>query len=100
MPKSAFAANAQAKVCAIQVVRLLSGLAPETTTLANTCYSYVDDAHAISIAGVYNTAGGTFAEVPNSGGISPLDAPESFRQTEANQAADWFRAITRETFLS
>ncbi len=26
--------------------------------------------------------------------------PESFRQAEANQAADWFRAITRETFLS
>jgi NADPH-dependent 2,4-dienoyl-CoA reductase/sulfur reductase-like enzyme len=100
MPKSAFAANAQAKVCAIQVVRLLSGLDTEATTLANTCYSYVDDTQAISIAGVYNTSGGTFAEAPKSGGISPLDAPESFRRTEANQAADWFRAITRETFLS
>ena len=87
-------------MCAIQVVRLLSGLEAEATTLANTCYSYVDDTEAISIAGVYSTTGGTFAEVPNSGGISPLDAPASFRQSEANQAADWFRAITRETFLS
>jgi sulfide dehydrogenase [flavocytochrome c] flavoprotein chain len=100
MPKSAFAANAHAKVCAIQVARLLSGLDVEPTTLANTCYSYVDDAQAISIAGVYTTRGGTFAEVPGSGGISPLDAPLASRQNEANQAADWFRAITRETFLS
>ncbi len=100
MPKSAFAANAHAKVCAIQVARLLSGLDVEPATLVNTCYSYVDDTQAISIAGVYTTRGGTFAEVPSSGGISPLDAPLEFRRREANQAADWFRAITRETFLS
>jgi NADPH-dependent 2,4-dienoyl-CoA reductase/sulfur reductase-like enzyme len=100
MPKSAFAANAHAKVCAIQVARLLSGLEAEPTTLLNNCYSYVDDTQAISIAGVYHTSGGTFTEVPGSGGISPLDAPLSFRQQEAHQAADWFRAITRETFLS
>jgi len=100
MPKSAFAANAHAKVCAIQVARLLSDLDVAPSTLVNTCYSYVDDTQAISISGVYATSGGAFAEVPGSGGISPLDAPSSFRQAEANQAADWFRAITRETFLS
>jgi NADPH-dependent 2,4-dienoyl-CoA reductase/sulfur reductase-like enzyme len=52
MPKSAFSANQQAKVCAIQVARLLNGLAPEPTTLANTCYSYTTPESAISVSGV------------------------------------------------
>ena len=41
MPKSAFAANSQAKVCAIALVRLFRGIRPEPTVLANTCYSYL-----------------------------------------------------------
>ena len=51
MPKSAFAANAQAKVCAIALVRLFRGLSPESTVLANTCYSYLEPESAISISG-------------------------------------------------
>ncbi len=100
MPKSAFAANAHAKVCAIQVARSLSELDIEPTTLANTCYSYIDEAEAISVSGVYSSRGGVFAEVPGAGGVSPIDATASFRQREAREAADWFHAITRETFLA
>jgi len=41
MPKSAFAANMQAKICALAVVKLLRGEAPVSPKLINTCYSLV-----------------------------------------------------------
>lgn len=41
MPKSAFAANAQAKVCADAVVQMLAGASPAEPRLINTCYSLV-----------------------------------------------------------
>ena len=98
MPKSAFAANLQAKICAIQIARLLSGLAPEPTRLVNTCYSYTTPDEAISIVGAYSTEGGTFQSVEGAGGISPVGADLSVRQAEAAQARDWFAAITHEAF--
>ncbi|MEP6390591.1 MAG: FCSD flavin-binding domain-containing protein [Halioglobus sp.] len=99
MPKSAFSANAQGKVCAIAIVRLLNQLEVEATTLANTCYSYVTPSEAISVAGVYNSGAGTFTNVPNAGGISPAQDSNQLRKNEARQASDWFQAITSETFL-
>jgi NADPH-dependent 2,4-dienoyl-CoA reductase/sulfur reductase-like enzyme len=98
MPKSAFTANLQAKVCAIQVVRLLRGMSPEPTVLANTCYSYLSPDAAISISGVYGNAGGVLADVPGAGGISPAAPDPQSRKAEAAQAFDWFRAITSESF--
>ena len=100
MPKSAFSANAQAKVCAIQVARSLADLPPEATTLANTCYSYTTPDTAISVSGVYTNTGGRFANVPGAAGTSPFNAPAGLRAREALQAADWFRAITREAFAA
>ena len=58
MPKSAFAANAQAKVCAAAVLALLRGEAPQEPRLINTCYSLVAPGYGISIAGVYRPADG------------------------------------------
>ena len=98
MPKSAFSANAQAKVCADAVIDLLAGRAPETPKLINTCYSLVAPGYGISVAGVYHPAGGVLADVEGAGGTSPLDAPMSLRAQEALYAADWYRTITRQVF--
>lgn len=98
MPKSAFAANAQAKACAQILVTLLAGEEPLEPKLINTCYSLVAPDYGISIAGVYHPAGGQLVDVQGAGGISPLDAPRTFRQTEANYAEGWFRTITAEVF--
>ena len=98
MPKSAFAANAQAKVCAIALVRLFRGIRPEPTVLANTCYSYLKPGHAISVAGAYRTDNGEFSAIAAASGASPTDATQALRQQEAAHAADWFSAITQETF--
>ena len=70
MPKSAFSANQQAKVCAIQIARLLSGLPPEATTLANTCYSYLGEQSAISVSGLYSSHGGQLRNVSPPEGFS------------------------------
>jgi sulfide dehydrogenase [flavocytochrome c] flavoprotein subunit len=98
MPKSAFAANAQAKVCADAVAALLHGETPAPPKLINTCYSLVAPDYGISIAGVYHPAGGQLADVEGAGGVSPLDAPADFRALEAAYAEAWFRTITAETF--
>jgi hypothetical protein len=98
MPKSAFSANAQARVCAEAVASLLRGEAPAAPKLINTCYSLVAPDYGISIAGVYQPTNGLLADVPGAGGISPLDAPAGFRAAEANYAEDWFRTITADVF--
>ena len=98
MPKSAFTANAQAKVCAIALVRLFRGMQPQSTVLANTCYSYLEPNSAISISGAYRTQDGQFASIAAAAGASPLIPPEGLQAQEALHAADWFRAITQETF--
>lgn len=98
MPKSAFAANAQGKACAIQVARLLSGEAPAPSVLANTCYSYVAPDAAVSVVGVYRTGEAAISEVAGAGGVSPLAATPDERAAEAAQAAHWFATITAEAF--
>ncbi|MEM9739940.1 MAG: FAD/NAD(P)-binding oxidoreductase [Pseudomonadota bacterium] len=98
MPKSAFSANLQGKVCAIQVARLLNGLAPEPTRLVNTCYSFTSPEKAISIVGAYTNKTGQFQSIEGAGGISPLAAPDFVRELEAVQAKAWFDAIISETF--
>ena len=98
MPKSAFAANAQAKVCALAIARLLDGGTPDEPRLINTCYSLVGPRYGISVAGIYRPVKGVLTDIPDAGGTSPLDAPDSFRAQEAANAATWFRTITHEAF--
>jgi sulfide dehydrogenase [flavocytochrome c] flavoprotein chain len=98
MPKSAFAANAQAKVCAAAVAKLLGGSSPDQPKLINTCYSLVAPDYGISVAGVYRAADGQLKEVEGSGGVSPIDAPSSTRALEARLADGWFKTITEEVF--
>jgi sulfide dehydrogenase [flavocytochrome c] flavoprotein chain len=98
MPKSAFAANAQAKVCAATLVRLLRGEAPPVAKLINNCYSLVAPDYGISIAGVYQPTNGQLMDVAGAGGISPIDAPGATRALEASLANGWFNTLTRESF--
>ena len=98
MPKSAFAANAQAKVCAAAIVKLLAGQKPQEPIVINTCYSLVAADYGISIAGVYRPDKGQLTDIPGAGGTSPLVAVGGLRGQEALYASSWFRTITAETF--
>lgn len=98
MPKSAFAANSQARACAVAIVDLLRDRVPASPKLINTCYSLVAPDYGISIAGVYQPANGLLTDVPGAGGVSPLDAPRSVRAQEAAYAEAWFKTITSSVF--
>ncbi|MFL6806150.1 MAG: FCSD flavin-binding domain-containing protein [Xanthobacteraceae bacterium] len=98
MPKSAFTANAQAKVCAAAVAKLLRGEAPAEPKLINTCYSLVAPDYGIHVAGVYRPVNGVLTEVEGSGGVSKADAPRDVRAMEATFADSWFKTITSEVF--
>jgi len=98
MPKSAFSANAQAKVCAGAVVELLEGRTPKPPKLINTCYSLVAPDYGISVAGVYEPVNGVLTDVPGAGGVSPAPAQRSERSQEALYAEAWFNTITAEIF--
>ncbi|MBT9523782.1 MAG: FAD-dependent oxidoreductase, partial [Rhizobacter sp.] len=70
MPKSAHMANAHAKVAAAAIVAQLLGLEVNASPmLTNTCYSFVDDTHAIHVASVheYVAAEKTFKPVAGAG---------------------------------
>jgi NADPH-dependent 2,4-dienoyl-CoA reductase/sulfur reductase-like enzyme len=98
MPKSAFAANAQAKFCAVQVARLLRGDRPAATKLINTCYSLLAPDYGISVAGVYAPRADIWAEVPGAGGTSAQNAPLATRSQEAAYARNWFANLTDQVF--
>jgi hypothetical protein len=98
MPKSAFAANAQAKACAQAVALMLRGAQPTEPKLINTCYSLVKPDYGISVAGVYAPAKGLLTDVPGAGGVSPAKAPASVRAAEAVYAEGWYKTITSEVF--
>jgi sulfide dehydrogenase [flavocytochrome c] flavoprotein chain len=98
MPKSAFSANAQAKVCAAAVAKLIGNGKPEEPKLINTCYSLVAPDYGISVAGVYRPADGQLKDVEGAGGVSAIDAPSSTRALEATFANGWFNTITGEVF--
>ena len=98
MPKSAFCANAQAKVVAASIVAALSGRDAPQASWANTCYSLIAPDYGISIAGVFDVQDGKIAEVKGSVGISPRDADAAFRKREAEYGASWYRAISMDTW--
>jgi len=98
MPKSGYAANSQAKVAAAAIVASLRGVEPDEPSLINACYSVVTPDHGISITGIYRVKDGQLVEVPNSGGISPMNATPAFRKIEIAHGHSWFKNVTSEMF--
>jgi sulfide dehydrogenase [flavocytochrome c] flavoprotein chain len=98
IPKSASAANAEAKACANAIANLIAGMAPAMPRLEGTCYNTVAPGYAFSLSGTYQPRDDIFAEMEGAGFTSPVDAPVEVRKREADQAQSWFKSITVETF--
>lgn len=98
MPKSGYAANSQAKVCAAEVVAALRGETVDTSSWVNTCYSLVKPDYGISVAAVYRLTDKGIMPVKGAGGVGPRDAPRSKREMEAVYAQGWYNAITADMF--
>jgi sulfide dehydrogenase [flavocytochrome c] flavoprotein chain len=97
IPKSASAANAQAKACAGAVASLISGKPPAIPKLVGACYNTVAPGYAFSLSGIYQPKDGMFAETEG-GATSPADAPREVRAREAENALSWYKTITVEAF--
>jgi len=96
LPKSGYAANSEAKVCAFAVVAMLKGQEPGTPTWVNTCYSLVGPRYGISVAMVYElTAAGKLSKVKGAGGVTPMDG--NFR-IEAAYTESWYDNIINDVF--
>jgi sulfide dehydrogenase [flavocytochrome c] flavoprotein subunit len=95
MPKSAFAANSQAKVCAAAVLDLLADVEPEPPSLINNCYSFLDPDNAISISGVYGYSSREKGLTALSSGETQ---PGANRRREAELARSWYEVFMQQVF--
>ena len=98
LPKSGYAANSEAKVCASAVVAALNEKPTPTPSYVNTCYSIVAPGYGISVAAVYRLAKDKSAIEKVSGGLTAVDASAEVRAREAQYAYSWFQNVTADMF--
>jgi len=98
LAKSAYAANSQAKVCAVAVVKALQGEEMGTPSYINACYSIVGKDYGFSVVAVYRLEGDKIKWIKGAGGLSPMDASAEIRKREVFYAHSWFNNITHDMF--
>lgn len=98
MPKSGYAANSEAKVCAAAVAAMLNGKEPGSPSYVNTCYSIVAKDWGISVAAVYRLAKDGSKITKVAGGLTPMDASAEDHRRAAENTISWFNNITSDIF--
>lgn len=98
MPKSAFSATSQAKVCAFAIATEAAGNPPPPPHYMNACFSLLEPGYAISIAHQYGLDKSSNRIIQLSGGLTAQDASQDDLSREALFAEDWFQTITRQLF--
>ena len=98
MPKSAYAAGSEGKVCASAVVAELGGLKMPEPSYVNTCYSFVAPDYGISVAAVYRITNKGITPVKGAGGGSPKKVDDTFRNMEAVYAQGWYDSTVADMF--
>jgi NADPH-dependent 2,4-dienoyl-CoA reductase/sulfur reductase-like enzyme len=96
MPKSAFAANSQAKACAFAIAAALTGADRSRPFLYNTCYTFLAPDDAVSDAISFKIADGKIgiADIM----ISKPDETAAVRSQAVREANAWYAAFTRDIF--
>jgi NADPH-dependent 2,4-dienoyl-CoA reductase/sulfur reductase-like enzyme len=96
MPKSAFSANSQAKVCAMAVAAALTGSRRFEARFFNTCWSFLAAEDAVKVGASYAVVDGKIAAA--NGFISKTGETAEIRSATARQAVAWYSAITADMF--
>ncbi|MGY3617033.1 FCSD flavin-binding domain-containing protein [Bradyrhizobium sp. USDA 10063] len=96
MPKSAFVANSQAKVCAFAIAEALTGSEHVPPHLFNTCYTFLSPDDAVSNAVSFKAAVGTIKIVNNF--ISQVQESAEIRRRAAREAQSWYAVFTHDSF--
>ena len=100
LPKSGYAANSEAKVCAAAVAALLNGQQVASPSFSNGCYSVVGTDYAISILAIYRLSddGKSIEKIPNSGGTSALNLSAKQHRLALQYAHSWYKNFTHDIF--
>jgi NADPH-dependent 2,4-dienoyl-CoA reductase/sulfur reductase-like enzyme len=96
MPKSAFLANSQAKVCAFAIAAALTGSERFAPHLFNTCFTFLAADDAVSDAIALEPTGGTIkiSEIL----ISQVGEDAATRRQVVQAANGWYGAFTHDVF--
>lgn len=96
MPKSAFAANSQAKACAFAIAGALTGVEPTTPHLFNTCFTFLAPNDAVSNAVSFKAAAGSLKIKDIF--ISQVGERDEVRREVARTAEGWYSAFVHDVF--
>ncbi|WP_342359380.1 NAD(P)/FAD-dependent oxidoreductase [Terrarubrum flagellatum] len=96
MPKSAFAANSQAKVAAMMIRSELAAARSFPARYANTCWSLIDMNDAVKVGGRYEAKDGRIAAIESF--ISKVGEDAATRKQTYDENIGWYEAITSDVF--
>ena len=96
MPKSAFAANSQAKVVAMAVRGELANARTFPARYANTCWSIIETDDTVKVGGRYEPKDGKIAEVE--GFVSKTGESADIRKQTTDENMGWYSGIVADIF--
>src|SRR6056297_182014 len=96
MPKSGFAANSQAKVCANAVRGALTGSRVFPAKFSNTCWSLIDTNDGVKVGATYEATDEKIAKVD--GFISQTGESAELRKATYEESEGWYTGITADMF--
>lgn len=96
MPKSAFAANSQAKVAAMNVRAELTGSRAFPARYANTCWSLIASDNTVKVGGSYSSKDGKIAAVETF--VSKNGETPAMRKEQQGENMGWYAGITNDMF--
>jgi NADPH-dependent 2,4-dienoyl-CoA reductase/sulfur reductase-like enzyme len=96
MPKSGFAANSQAKVCAMAVRGALTGSKVFPAKFTNTCWSLIAPGDGVKVGATYEAADEKIAKVD--GFVSQTGEDAMTRRATYEESVGWYAGITADMF--
>ena len=96
MPKSGFAANSQAKVCANAIRGALTGSKVFPAKFSNTCWSLIGTDNGVKVGATYEATPEKIAKVD--GFISQTGEDSATRKATYEESEGWYAGITADMF--
>lgn len=96
MPKSAFAANAQARLAAAALAAEWLDREPPPADLFNTCYSRLSEDEAVMVGGPFDIVEGRIKALP--GFISKVGESPGQRLRQRDEAVAWIETFSQSVF--
>ncbi len=96
MPKSAFAANSQAKIAAMMIRGELIGAKTFPARYANACWSLIYKDNAVKVGGSYGPKDGKIAAIETF--VSSLGEADAQRKQQQDENIGWYAGITADMF--